>query len=525
MNNDVFISYSHVNSVVADAICHHFEESGVRCWYAPRNIQPGDEWADAIIKAIKSSRMLVLVFSSESNDSSQVRREIGAAMNAGIPIVPFKITDAVPTGSMEYYLNTLHWLDAVDQPLEEAIDRLLVMCKAILEAEEATKADAAGQGEPGAGDQGEADAGSGAQAGKAVPPTTEPAKQAPSEGTSEEGSSKRGIFIAIAVIAVLAVCFIGAVASGVFSGEGSSTSTGASTASTTSASAAASGSSQSSATSSSKTITTTTDGGAPNTETIDWAAVETHHELPYVVADDESFIVVFGGYHMVGEEPISEFLFYNKTGTSVLLDATVNVVANGIDIPEYSISKTSLKPGEYRTLSGFYKGTDANGKKVPMITGALKSMQSEVVITPWRKEDIVLADYPVKWEADDTTAANARKLDLTVIDDKNFCAMRVTDVSELHGGYVLMHYSYMNRIDEIEKIEFGDDWRVNGQSAVVVGAPTEHVTGQGNNFSILLYVPEGDRDAAVTSVTGTVNVGDRYRNPLVSQVIELSFDM
>lgn len=519
MNNDVFISYSHVNSVVADAICHHFEESGVRCWYAPRNIQPGDEWADAIIKAIKSSRMLVLVFSSESNDSAQVRREIGAAMNAGIPIVPFKITDAVPTGSMEYYLNTLHWLDAVDQPLEEAIDRLLVMCKAILEAEEATKTDAVGQGE--------ADAGSGAKAGKVAPPAAAAAtaKRASTETTSDGGSSKRGLFIAIGVIAVLAICIIGAVASGAFSGEDSSTSTSVGTSTSNTQQSTTSAASASSTSSSTNTITTTTDGGAPNTEAIDWAAVETHHELPYVVADDESFIVVFGGYHMVGEEPISEFLFYNKTGTSVLLDATVNVVANGIDIPEYSISKTSLKPGEYRTLSGFYKGTDANGKKVPMITGALKSMQSEVVITPWRKEDIVLADYPVKWEADDSTAANARKLDLTVIDDKNFCAMRVTDVSELHGGYVLMHYSYMNRIDEIEKIEFGDDWRVNGQSAVVVGAPTEHVTGQGNNFSILLYVPEGDRDAAVTSVTGTVNVGDRYRNPLVSQVIELSFDM
>ena len=123
--HDVFISYSHKDVLVADAICHKLEEQGVRCWYAPRNIQPGAEWAEAIIEALEECEVLVLVFTDYSNSSQQVLREVDAAITAGKAIIPFKRTETMPTGSMRYYLSALHWLDVVDEPLEEAINELV----------------------------------------------------------------------------------------------------------------------------------------------------------------------------------------------------------------------------------------------------------------------------------------------------------------------------------------------------------------------------------------------------------------
>lgn len=123
--HDVFISYSHKDALVADAICHKLEDQGVRCWYAPRNIQPGAEWAEAIIEALEQCEVLVLVFTDYSNSSQQVLREVDAAITAGKAIIPFKRTESMPTGSMRYYLSALHWLDVVDEPLEEAIDELV----------------------------------------------------------------------------------------------------------------------------------------------------------------------------------------------------------------------------------------------------------------------------------------------------------------------------------------------------------------------------------------------------------------
>ena len=51
---DVFISYSHKDKAVADAICHYFENDKLKCWIAPRDIMPGQKWAKSIAEAVKS---------------------------------------------------------------------------------------------------------------------------------------------------------------------------------------------------------------------------------------------------------------------------------------------------------------------------------------------------------------------------------------------------------------------------------------------------------------------------------------
>lgn len=130
--HDVFISYSHKDAQVADAICHSLEEAGVRCWYAPRNIAPGDQWADAIIRALETCEVMVLVFSDYSNASQQVYREVDQAVSLGKAIIPFKCTPSDPTGSLRYYLSTLHWLDAVDAPLEKSLAELCERVQGLL---------------------------------------------------------------------------------------------------------------------------------------------------------------------------------------------------------------------------------------------------------------------------------------------------------------------------------------------------------------------------------------------------------
>lgn len=139
--HDVFISYSHKDVNIADAVCHRFEEAGIRCWYAPRNIKPGDEWADAIIEALEKSKVMLLIFTDDSNVSVQVHREVDAAVSSGITIIPFKCSDALPSGSMRYYLSTLHWMDAMNAPLEESIERLLAHTKKTLDSEGASESE------------------------------------------------------------------------------------------------------------------------------------------------------------------------------------------------------------------------------------------------------------------------------------------------------------------------------------------------------------------------------------------------
>jgi hypothetical protein len=67
---------------------------------------------------------MVLVFSSHANSSSQVKREANLAIDKEIPIAPFRIENVMPSGSLEYYLDVTHWLDALTPPLEQHIEKL-----------------------------------------------------------------------------------------------------------------------------------------------------------------------------------------------------------------------------------------------------------------------------------------------------------------------------------------------------------------------------------------------------------------
>ncbi len=75
---------------------------------------------------------MILVFSAESNQSDQVKREVQNAVQAGIPIIPLRIEDVKPSSTMRYFLGTQHWLDALTQPLEQHLDVLAQKVLALL---------------------------------------------------------------------------------------------------------------------------------------------------------------------------------------------------------------------------------------------------------------------------------------------------------------------------------------------------------------------------------------------------------
>src|SRR3954469_14873388 len=108
MAHDVFISYAHKDKAVADAVCAALEGEGVRCWIAPRDIMPGLEWAGSIIDAIGEVKLVVLVFSSNTNASPQVSKEVERAVNRGLPVIPFRIEDVAPSKTLEYFISTPH---------------------------------------------------------------------------------------------------------------------------------------------------------------------------------------------------------------------------------------------------------------------------------------------------------------------------------------------------------------------------------------------------------------------------------
>ena len=130
--HDVFVSYSTRDKPVADALVSRLEQAGVRCWVAPRDILPGMVWGEAIIHAIATTRLMVVILSGEANASRHVLREVERAVASDVVVVPFRIDGVEPTGAMAYFLASEHWLDAMTPPLDAHIARLVEVCQALL---------------------------------------------------------------------------------------------------------------------------------------------------------------------------------------------------------------------------------------------------------------------------------------------------------------------------------------------------------------------------------------------------------
>ena len=125
MAHDLFISHSSEDKTITDAVCSALETAKIRCWVAPRDILPGQDWPEAIVRAIKGSRVMVLIYSSNSKNSVHVKRELMLAMEAKVIVIPLKIDDIPFEGPMQYFLTDTHWLDAMNPPTENEIQRLV----------------------------------------------------------------------------------------------------------------------------------------------------------------------------------------------------------------------------------------------------------------------------------------------------------------------------------------------------------------------------------------------------------------
>ncbi len=121
----VFITHSTHDSETALKIRDYLEANGIQCWMAPRDIPVGEEWAEAILNGIQNASGMLLVFSSNSNNSSQVRREIERAIHNDIPIFPVRIENVEPSRAMEYYISSNHWMDIFGNELESSLKKLV----------------------------------------------------------------------------------------------------------------------------------------------------------------------------------------------------------------------------------------------------------------------------------------------------------------------------------------------------------------------------------------------------------------
>ena len=129
---DVFISFASADSAVAGAVCDALERAGVACWVAPRNVMLGEFYADAIVRAIDTTRAIVVILSQHAIASPHVLREVERASSKRHPVISLRIDLAPLPAGLEYFLNTSQWLDASGGELGSALPTLVTAVRRVI---------------------------------------------------------------------------------------------------------------------------------------------------------------------------------------------------------------------------------------------------------------------------------------------------------------------------------------------------------------------------------------------------------
>src|SRR4051794_30771769 len=132
MSTPVFLSFASNDRKAAETICKAVEQRGFECWIATRNIAPGDNFQESITRAIRTAKVMILVFSAHANNSLEVKKEIALAGRYNVIVVPVRVEDVVPNDALSYELAVRQWIDLFDD-WENAIDRLITQISTVVQ--------------------------------------------------------------------------------------------------------------------------------------------------------------------------------------------------------------------------------------------------------------------------------------------------------------------------------------------------------------------------------------------------------
>ncbi|HEY7007139.1 MAG TPA: TIR domain-containing protein [Sphingomicrobium sp.] len=123
LTRPVFISYATSDRKEALSVCSALERRGKQCWISTRDVAPGENYQEAIVRSLRGARAMVLVFSDAANNSDEIKKELSLASRYHIPVMALRIEDVEPSDAFAYELSTRQWIDAFES-WDKSIDSL-----------------------------------------------------------------------------------------------------------------------------------------------------------------------------------------------------------------------------------------------------------------------------------------------------------------------------------------------------------------------------------------------------------------
>lgn len=101
----IFISHATVSETYAREIFSGLEIAGFNCWFAQRDVRPGEHYASELSRALTTSAAILIVLDVNANNSKHVLREVTIATERGTPIFVIQIGNFILSEGLDYLLS------------------------------------------------------------------------------------------------------------------------------------------------------------------------------------------------------------------------------------------------------------------------------------------------------------------------------------------------------------------------------------------------------------------------------------
>lgn len=122
---EVFVSYASLDRDRVLGIADRLTAAGIKLWIDHDKIPGGANYGEAIVRGIKSSKVLLLMVSHASMRSRNVRAEIQVAWKHDRPYLPLLLEGIEFPEQIEYWLEGWQWIDATNEAEHGWMPRLL----------------------------------------------------------------------------------------------------------------------------------------------------------------------------------------------------------------------------------------------------------------------------------------------------------------------------------------------------------------------------------------------------------------
>lgn len=128
----VFICFSSKDEAIARGVVAFLENTGLKCWISLRDVQPGDNYQESIVRAIEAAQAIVFLFSESSNLSGEIRKELSIGGSINVPVFPLRLSPIVATGALRYELATRQYID-IFPDRDASLSKLAATIKQVIE--------------------------------------------------------------------------------------------------------------------------------------------------------------------------------------------------------------------------------------------------------------------------------------------------------------------------------------------------------------------------------------------------------